>query len=99
MSNTDRGVLFLHEWYEAMECLNPKAYKEMMHAIWRYQLCGEEPPEFKGKSAIIAAMIFPYISRRISSARAAKIGIQTRVKQCDAKAKLAELMAKYPPQN
>ena len=92
MSNTDRGVLFLYEWLEAMECLNPKDYKAMFMAIWRYQLYGEEPPQFKGKSAIVGAVIFPYISRRISSARAARIGVQIRAEQNDARAGLDALL-------
>ena len=95
MCNTDRGVLMLYEWFDAMNSLNPKAYKEMMNAIFRYQLYGEDPPEFKGKSAIVAAMIFPYIARRIFSAKAAKMGVQSRSKQYEAKRRLDELLQQY----
>ena len=89
----------LYEWFDAMSSLNPKAYKEMMNAIFRYQLYGEEPPEFKGKSAIVAAMIFPYISRRISSARAAKLGVQNRSREYDAKQRLREMLDEYAPEH
>ncbi len=97
MSQTDKGVLIFYEWFEAMETLSPKSYKEMMTAIRRYQQKGEEPPEFKGKSAIAAAIIFPYIRRRIDAARAAKIGIQTRFTEYDAKTKLQEMLQKHAP--
>ena len=86
----------LYEWFDAIDTLSPKAYKEMMQAIWRYQLTGEEPHKFQGKSAIVAAVIFPYITRRRSASKAAKIGISTRVTPYDAKEKLAEYFEKYP---
>ena len=47
MSQTDKGVLIFAEWFEAMEKLNSRDYKALMNAVYRYQLLGEEPPEFK----------------------------------------------------
>ena len=78
MSNTDKGVLVFDEWFDAMSKLNPKEYKLLMEAIHRYQLHGEEPPEFKGKSAIVADMIFPYITRRLAQARGGKRSAEKR---------------------
>jgi len=95
MCNTDRGVLMLYEWFDAMSLLNPKDYKEMTNAIFRYQLYGEEPPEFKGKSAIVAAMIFPYIARRIYSARAAKAGAQSRSKEEEARERIRKILEQH----
>lgn len=92
MCNTDRGVLILYEWFDAMNSLNPKDYKELMNAIFRYQLYGEEPHEFKGKSAIVAAMILPYISRRIFSARAAKMGAQNRSAEADGRERIRRIL-------
>lgn len=95
MSQTDRGVLMLYEWYRAMESLSPKDYKTMMSAIWHFQLEGQEPPEFKGKSAIAAAMIFPYIRRRREAARAGILGAQARFPEYDSKARLHEMIEKH----
>lgn len=78
MSNTDKGVLVFDEWFDAMSKLNPKEYKLLMEAIHRYQLHGEEPPEFKGKTALVAYIIFPYIRRRLSSAKGGKKAIASR---------------------
>ena len=95
MSQTDRGVLMLYDWYSAMESLNAKDYKQLMNAIWHLQLEGQEPPEFKGKSAIAAAMIFPYIRRRREAARAGMLGAQARFQEYDAKARLHEMIEKH----
>lgn len=78
MSQTDKGVLIFFEWFEAMEHLDAKTYKSMMNAIYRYQLKGEKPPEFKGKASIVAAIIFPYIDRRITMSKAGKKGMRSR---------------------
>ena len=78
MSQTDKGVLIFEEWFKAMDKLGANEYKKLMHAIYRYQLCGEEPPEFKGKSAIVADMIFPYITRRLAQARGGKRSAEKR---------------------
>lgn len=78
MGQTDKGVLMFSEWFEAMDKLNPKDYKALMNAIYRYQLCGEEPPEFKGKAGMVAAIVFPYIRRRLSTAKSGKKGSEAR---------------------
>ena len=78
MSQTDKGVLIFGEWFEAMNMLAPKDYKALMNAIYRYQLLGEEPPEFKGKTGMMSALIFPYINRRLATAKAGKKGSTAR---------------------
>ncbi len=78
MSQTDKGVLIFGEWFEAMNMLSPKDYKALMNAIYRCQLLGEEPPEFKGKACMMSSMIFPYIKRRLATARAGKKGSSAR---------------------
>lgn len=92
MSNSNRGVLFLYEWFEAMESLSPKEYKTMMNAIFRYQLYGEEPPEFKGKTALLSRIIFPYIGRRIMATRAARIGALKRTGEQNSRSELDKLL-------
>ena len=78
MSQTDKGVLIFSEWFDAMAKLNPREYKSLMNAIYRYQIHGEEPPEFQGKTDMVAAIIFPYIRRRITNASAGKKGMAVR---------------------
>ena len=78
MGQTDKGVLIFGEWFEAMNMLSPKDYKSLMNAIYRYQLLGEEPPEFKGKAGMMSSVIFPYIKRRLATARAGKKGSSAR---------------------
>lgn len=78
MSQTDKGVLIFSEWFEAMAKLNPREYKSLMNAIYRYQIHGEEPPVFQGKTDMVAAIIFPYIRRRKTNASAGKKGMAVR---------------------
>ena len=78
MSYTDKGVLMFEEWFRAMDKLSASDYKRLMHAIYRYQLHGEEPPEFKGKAAIVADMMFPYITRRLAQAKGGKRSAERR---------------------
>lgn len=78
MSYTDKGVLVFDEWFRAMERLGAYDYKKLMHAVYRYQLYGEEPPEFKGKAAIVADMMFPYIARRLAQAKGGKRSAEKR---------------------
>ena len=80
MSQTDKGVLIFSEWFEAMSHLEPRTYKALMHAIYRYQIHGEQPPEFKGKAALVVDIIFPFIRRRTASSRAGVKGMQSRYK-------------------
>ncbi len=84
MSNTEKGVLIFSEWFEAMKKLNPNEFKKLMLAIYDFQMKGIEPPEFYGKTALVADMIFPYIRRRVAAAEAAKKASENRAKQfCD----------------
>ena len=78
MSNTDKGVLFFHEWIEAMSKLSPNEFKKLAYAIYELQIHGIEPPEFQGKTALVAHMIFPYIRRRIQNSKAGKKGAAVR---------------------
>ena len=78
MGQTDKGVLIFGEWFEAMNRLTPKDYKSLMNAIYRYQLLGENPPEFKGKAGMISSMIFPCIKRRLAMAWAGRKGSSAR---------------------
>ena len=78
MSNTEKGVLIFKEWFEALETLSAKSYKELLSAIYHYQILGEPPPEFKGKSKIIASVIFPYIERRIQQSAHGKRGFEIK---------------------
>ena len=80
MSQTDKGVLIFSEWFEAMSRLEPRTYKALMCAIYRCQIHGEQPPEFKGKAALVADIIFPFIRRRTASSRAGIKGMQSRYK-------------------
>ena len=82
MSYTDKGVLVFDEWFRAMERLGAYDYKKLMHAVYRYQLYGEEPPEFKGKAAIVADMMFPYIARRLAQAKGGKRSAEKRGGSC-----------------
>ena len=78
MSQTDKGILIFYEWLEAMSSLPAKEYKLLLTSIFRYQQKGEEPPEFKGNSAILASIIFPYIRHRRDKARAGRMGMYAR---------------------
>lgn len=72
MSKTSDGVFIFREWFTSMKGLNPKDYKRLMTAIGDYQLDGVKPPEFQGKSRFVADIVFPYIDRRLSSAKGGK---------------------------
>lgn len=64
MSQNHQGILLFNEWIEAMEYLNPVDFKAVVMAITRYQLYDEEPPEFKGKAAMVSKIIFPCLEKR-----------------------------------
>ena len=99
MSQTDKGVLIFYEWFEAMDTLSPKCYKALMTAIFRYQLNGEKIPEFKGNSAILAAVIFPCLRRRLDSARGGKRTMQTRYGLDESSAALQEIIQRKVREN
>ena len=72
MRSSDSGVLILDEWFEAIDKLPPKQYKQIIRAMYSVQRKGEEVPEFEGKSEPLAKIIFPHICRRISKPKAGK---------------------------
>ena len=74
MSTIDKGILIFNEWFEAMNELPGTDFKKLLLAIRDYQLYGTEPPQFKGKSKLVAALIFPCIARRVALSRAGKLG-------------------------
>ena len=78
MNQSDKGILIFYEWLEAMEALSAKQFKLLFTSILRYQQTGEEPPEFKGNTAILASMIFPLVRRRCDKARAGRMGMYAR---------------------
>lgn len=87
MSKTDKGVLIFNEWFEAMENISDRDCGRLVKAIYKCQILGEEPPEFKGKIAVLANVVFPCIERRKKMSTAGKRGYQiqaaarTKVKQ------------------
>ena len=78
MSETDKGVLIYNEWFDAMENLSPKDFKAMIYAMYNYQIHDIPPPEFKGKSAIMSSVIFPYIKRRKQQSERGKLGAEAK---------------------
>ena len=78
MNKTDKGILIFYEWLDAMETLSAKQFKLLLTSICRYQQKGEEPPIFKGNTAILASMIFPHIRRRCERARTGRTGMCAR---------------------
>lgn len=79
MSEIDKGVLIYNEWFDAMENLNPKDFKAFIYAMYNYQIHDVPPPEFKGMSAMMSSMIFPYIKRRKKQAAIGKLGAEARL--------------------
>ena len=94
MSQTDKGVLIFDEWFEAMDHLGASDFKKLMIAIYRYQIFGEKPPEFKGKSALAASVIFPYITRRRALAKSGKLAAEKRYGQFSGNPILDDLLSK-----
>ncbi len=76
MSKTDKGVLIFNEWFELMKQLSATDFKKLLVAMYEYQRYGKEPPQFKGKSELVATLVFPAIKRRISLSSAGKRGAQ-----------------------
>lgn len=79
MSKTDKGVLIFNEWFEAMENISDRDCGRLVKAIYKCQMLDEEPPEFKGKTAVLANVIFPCIKRRKKMSAAGKLAYQTRL--------------------
>ena len=78
MSTTDKGVLIFYEWLAAMKKLSAKDFKQLMLAVCDYQLNGTKPPEFKGKSEMMASVIFPCLDRRLAQSMGGKKAMQLR---------------------
>ena len=78
MSETDKGVLIYTEWFDAMENLSPKDFKAFIYAMYNYQIHDVPPPEFKGKSAMISSVVFPYIKRRKQQSARGKLGVEAK---------------------
>ena len=78
MSRIDKGVLIFNEWFEAMENISDRDCGRLVKAIYKYQVLGEEPPEFKGKAEILADVVFPCIDRRKKLSEAGKRGSQIK---------------------
>ena len=78
MSKTETGVFLFNEWLEAMSDLPANDFKKLVCAIYDYQLYGKQPPEFKGKTAIVSTIVFPCVNRRVTACRAGKLGAKAR---------------------
>ncbi len=72
MRKKDSGVLILDEWFEALQSLNLKQYKQMVNAIYLVQRKGAEVPQFQGKADLLAKVIFPHVCRRVKSPKEEK---------------------------
>ena len=94
MSTTDKGVLVFNEWFEAMDGLDSREYKKLMTAMYRYQILGEEPPKFEGKTLIISKIIFKCLERRVVQARCGKKASEYRKNQSGINPIIDELMQK-----
>ena len=81
MSDINKGVLFLNEWFDALKDLNLKDHKMLVHAIYDAQILNIPPPEFKGKAKIAASIIFPYIERRKKQSEFGRAGANVRYSQ------------------
>ena len=78
MSEINKGILFFKEWMVSLEQLPPKAFKAMIIAMCEYQFNDVPPPEFTGKSAIVASIIFPCLQRRKEAAAKGHKGAEAR---------------------
>ena len=78
MSDISKGVLIYNEWFESMQSLSAKDYKALMIAIYNAQINNIPPPEFTGRSKIVATIIFPCIERRKSQSERGYLGAVAR---------------------
>jgi len=77
MRTNDSGVLLLDGWLEALQSIPPKQYKHIVNSIYLVQRKGAEIPEFEGKSALLAKVIFPHVCNRITPKRSSKSVLET----------------------
>ena len=78
MSEINKGLLIYNEWFDAMENLSAREFKTMIYAMYNYQIHDIPPPEFKGKSAMMSSVIFPYIKRRKQQSERGKLGAEAK---------------------
>ena len=79
MNEKSKGILIFSEWFEAMEKLSARDYKRLLSATYHYQIHNVQPPEFEGKAAILASMIFPYVEKRKKLSASGKKGMNVRL--------------------
>jgi len=77
MRTSDSGVLILDGWFEALQAIPPKQYKQLVNSIYLVQRKGAEIPEFEGKSALLAKVIFPHVCNRTKPKRSEKSMLET----------------------
>ena len=99
MGTTDKGVLIFNEWFEAMESLGPREYKKLMNAMYRYQILGEEPPEFHDKTLMVSKIIFKCLKQRVTQARYGKRSAEYRKKSIGVNPIIDELLQKRSETN
>ena len=99
MSQTDKGVLIYNEWFESTNTLSGSEFKKLMFAVYRYQIYGKKPMKFKGKTAIVASMIFPSIDRRMACAAYGSAGAMKRKKTSSDNSDEALREASSPPES
>ena len=61
-----------------MKSLNQKDYKILMNAIYNVQINDAPPPEFNGKTKMLANVIFPCIERRKAQSKRGRLGADAR---------------------
>ena len=83
MGQVHKGVLIYNEWFEAMQDLSASDFKRILWAVYRYQIYGEKPMEFKGKAKPVATMIFPCIDRRLEYSAYGSVGASIKKNQTE----------------
>ena len=89
MSEINKGILIFKEWLVSMEKLPPKEYKKMIIAMCDYQFNDVPPPEFTGKSALVAPIIFPCLQRRKEASAKGQKGADARYRSTNASVETA----------
>ena len=79
MSKKNSGMILYYDWLTAMEQLSGNDVKKLLLAIRDFQLNGTPPPELKGKSKLLASLIFPSIERRRLLSDCGKRGAEIRL--------------------
>lgn len=63
------GMYFYNDWLTPFEKLDRSEVGDLVIAMMRYFIKGEEPPEFQGLAGMAADFIFPQIDRSMEYAR------------------------------